>query len=100
MRKFLNVILWLLLFSGKLFSQSYGLQFSSHEEVPERRTSLNLTTNEPLCLNEDTKISFNFKLVPNLKIYFGYVVRIITTNGQNIDIVCKEKFKGLDFVIG
>ncbi len=100
MRKFLNVILWLLLFSGKLFSQSYGLQFSSHEEVPERRTSLNLTTNEPLCLNEDTKISFNFKLVPNLKTYFGYVVRIITTNGQNIDIVCKEKIKGLDFVIG
>ena len=100
MRRFLYIILWLLLASGELFSQSYGLQFSSHEVIPEKRTSLNLTSNEPICLKEDTKISFNFKLAPNLQPYFGYVIRIITTNGQNIDIVCKPKFKGLDFVIG
>ena len=66
MKNFLYLITGLLLFSGQLYSQSYGLQFFSHESIPEKRTSLNLTPGEPLCLNEDTQISFDLKFVPGL----------------------------------
>jgi two-component SAPR family response regulator len=90
----------LLLFSGGLYSQSYGLQFSSHEAIPEKRTSLNLTPGEPLCLKEDTKISFDLKFVPGLNAYFGYVIRLITTDNQNIDLVSIDKAGNFNFVIG
>ena len=66
MKIFLYLLTGLLLISGELYSQSYGLQFSSHEAIPEKRTSLNLTPEEPLCLNEDTQISFDLKFVPFL----------------------------------
>ena len=88
------------LFSDLLHSQSYGLQFSSHEVVPEKRTSLNLTPKDPLCLKENTQISFDFTFVPNQKDYFGYVVRIITATDQNIDIVYNQKLRKFNFVIG
>ena len=100
MRNFLYLMTGLLLFSGGLYSQSYGLQFSSHEAIPEKRTSLNLTPGEPLCLNEDTQISFDLKFVPDLNAYFGYVIRLITTDNQNIDIVSVDKFGNFNFVIG
>jgi two-component SAPR family response regulator len=90
----------LLLFSGGLYSQSYGLQFSSHEAIPEKRTSLNLTHGEPLCLKEDTQISFDLKFVPGLNAYFGYVIRLITTDNQNIDLVSIDKAGNFNFVIG
>ena len=90
----------LLLFSGELYSQSYGLQFSSHEAIPEKRTSLNLIPEESLCLNEDTQISFDLKFVPGLNAYFGYILRVITTDNQNIDIVSVDKFGNFNFVIG
>ena len=100
MRNFLYLMTGLLLFSGGLYSQSYGLQFSSHEAIPEKRTSLNLTPGEPLCLNEDTQISFDLKFVPDLNAYFGYVIRLITTDNQNIDLVSVDKFGNFNFVIG
>jgi len=90
----------LLLFSGGLYSQSYGLQFSSHEAIPEKRTSLNLTPGEPLCLKENTQISFDLKFVPGLNAYFGYVIRVITTDNQNIDLVSIDKAGNFNFVIG
>ena len=100
MKKFIYLIAGLLLFSGELYSQSYGLQFSSHEAIPEKRTSLNLIPEESLCLNEDTQISFDLKFVPGLNAYFGYVIRVITTDNQNIDIVSVDKFGNFNFVIG
>jgi two-component SAPR family response regulator len=100
MKNFLYLITGLLLFSGQLYSQSYGLQFFSHESIPEKRTSLNLTPGEPLCLNEDTQISFDLKFVPGLKGYFGYAIRLITTDNQNIDIVSVDKFGNFNFVVG
>ena len=100
MRNFLSLMTALLLFSGGLYSQSYGLQFSSHEAIPEKRTSLNLTPGEPLCLKEDTQISFDLKFVPGLNAYFGYVIRLITTDNQNIDLVSIDKAGNFNFVIG
>ena len=100
MRNFLYLMTGLLLFSGGLYSQSYGLQFSSHEAIPEKRTSLNLTPGEPLCLKENTQISFDLKFVPGLNAYFGYVIRVITTDNQNIDLVSIDKAGNFNFVIG
>lgn len=100
MKIFLFLITGLLLFSGEVYSQSYGLQFSSHEAIPEKRTSLNLTPVEPLCLKEDTQIFFDLKFVPGLNAYFGYVIRLITSDNQNIDIVSVDKFGNFNFVIG
>ena len=100
MRKYIYLLLCLLLVSGKLLSQSYGLQFSSHEVIPEKRTSLNLTPNEPLSLKDSLEIAYDFKFILNQKGYFGYVIRIITTNNQNIDIVYNRNSRKLNFVVG
>ena len=100
MRIFLYLMTGLLLFSGELYSQSYGLQFSSHEAIPEKRTSLNLTPGEALCFKEDTQISFDLKFLPGLNGYFGYVIRLITTDNQNIDLVSIDKTGNFNFVIG
>lgn len=100
MKKFIYLILWLLLTSGELFGQSYGLQFSSHEVIPEKRTSLNLTLNEALCLGESLEIGYNFKFIQSQKGYFGYLIRIITTNNQNIDVVYNRNSRKLNFVVG
>ncbi|WP_147205881.1 galactose oxidase [Segetibacter aerophilus] len=82
------------------YEQSHGLQFSSHEVVPEKRTSLNLTPTDPICLTDDTEISFDFNFAPNFETYFGYIIRIITNNNQNIDIVYNQKLLNFNFVIG
>ncbi len=91
---------WLLLFSGIANCQSHGLQFSSYEVVPEKRTALNVTSSEPLCLSDNTQIAFDLNFTPNFETYFGYIVRIITTNKQNIDIVYNQRLRNFNFVIG
>ena len=92
--------LLILMLSQAAVGQSYGLQFSSHEVVAERRTSLNLTPAEPLCLAKDPELEFDMVFTPNLQIYFGYVMRIISTERQNIDIVYNQKLRNFNFVIG
>ena len=59
----------LLFYMSTGLSQSHGLEFSSHEVIPEKRTSLNLTS-DPYCLQHNTDISFDFYFRPNLQIYF------------------------------
>jgi hypothetical protein len=93
MKQLLSSIFWIVIFSNSLYSQTYGLQFSSHEVVPEKRTSLNLTSSESLCFKENTTVSFDLKFVSNKLDNFGYIIRIITNNEQNIDIVYNQKKK-------
>ncbi|WP_431215341.1 hypothetical protein ACQ86N_11935 [Puia sp. P3] len=81
-------------------SQSYGLQFASHEVVQEKRTGLNLSPVEPLCLTEDGELSFDLQFAPRMETYFGYVFRIITTDHQNIDLVYNQKLGNFNFIIG
>jgi two-component SAPR family response regulator len=82
------------------YGQSHGLQFSSHEVVPEKRTSLNLTPNEPFCLNNSGEISFQLNFRPDLEIYFGYIMRVVTSNKENIDLVYNQRLRNFNFVIG
>lgn len=91
----------ILIFCG-LFAaaQPYGLQFSSHEVIPEKRTSLDLTTNTPFHMAGETELSFDLMFQPHKAIYFGYVMRLITTGNQNIDIVYNQRSASFNFVNG
>lgn len=80
--------------------QSHGLQFSSHEVVQEKRTSLNLTPKEKICFNGSAEISFDLSFRPGLETYFGYIIRIISGNRENIDIVYNQRLLNFNFVIG
>ena len=90
----------LLFYMSTGLSQSHGLEFSSHEVIPEKRTSLNLTSSDPYCLQHNTDISFDFYFRPNLQIYFGYIMRLITNHNQNIDFIYNQKLQNFNFVIG
>lgn len=79
--------------------QSHGLAFSSHEVVPEKRTSLDLTPTDPVCLGDVTEISFDLMLRPNLETYFGYVMRLLTDDHRNIDLVYNQRLATFNFVI-
>ncbi|WP_142686701.1 galactose oxidase [Chitinophaga polysaccharea] len=82
------------------YAQSYGLRFSSHEVVQERRTTLNLTSSGPLCFKKSGEISFDFNLLPYKETYFGYVLRIIAANNENIDLVYNQRERSFNFLIG
>ncbi|MHA4809667.1 hypothetical protein ACX0G9_16255 [Flavitalea flava] len=82
------------------YSQSYGLQFSSHEAVQEKRTSLNLSTSESICFKNDAEISFDLSFAPLMETYFGYIFRLITTDNQNIDLIYNQRFQNFNFIIG
>src|SRR5215210_3990302 len=99
-RKVLVSLLSILFFINAGFAQSHGLQFSSHEVVQEKRTSLNLTPTEAFCLRNTAEISFDLTFRPNLEIYFGYIIRVVTSNNQNIDVVYNQRQRNFNFVIG
>lgn len=87
-------------FSLPAFCQSFGLQFSSHEAVQEKRTSFNLTPGKPACFDQNTDLQFDFMLRSNMPIYFGYLLRIVTDQNRNIDIVYNERQRLLNFITG
>lgn len=100
MGKYIFFICWTLVYSHIIFGQSHGLGFSSHEVVPEKRTSLHLTPKGPVCLREQTELSFDLEFRPNMETYFGYIVRVITTDHQNIDLVYNQRLGVFHCVIG
>ncbi|MBE7169575.1 MAG: hypothetical protein INR73_03250 [Williamsia sp.] len=79
--------------SDELHAQSYGLTFSSHEVVPEKRTSLDLTGSDPICFSQKLDLTFELSFVPDYITYFGYVFRLINDKGQNIDLIYDQKTK-------
>lgn len=81
-------------------AQPYGLQFSSHEMIPEKRTSLDVTADKQFRLANETEISFDLMFQPHKYIYFGYVMRLITTGGKNIDLVYNQRHASFNIVNG
>ena len=100
MKKFLLIAFLAILSFYTGSGQSHGLQFSSHEVVQEKRTSLNLTPKERICFNGSAEISFDLSFRPGLETYFGYIVRIMSGSRQNIDIVYDQRLVNFNFVIG
>lgn len=82
------VILLLQSTSGLIFSQDYGLHFNGQNVKPDDRTELDLTPNGFIKFNEEFEISFDVKVDLDQKyVLFGYVLRIISEDNQNIDLL-------------
>jgi hypothetical protein len=71
------------------YAQSYGLAFYSHEVVQDKRTTLDLSLNNltPKEALNTLDVSFELSFIPNRTIYFGYILRLISDNNQNVDLV-------------
>ena len=63
-----------------------GLYFSSHEVIPEKRTSLNLTFDKPYKFSDGFSVEMeaNFRRGDG---HYGYIFRIIGDENTNIDLV-------------
>ncbi|MDN5286389.1 MAG: galactose oxidase [Mucilaginibacter sp.] len=90
MRFFLSgiiaVIFLNILFVPPVYAQSYGLGFYSHEVVQDKRTTLNLSLTN-ITPKDNLEISFDLSFIPNQQIYFGYILRLVGDDKQNIDLV-------------
>lgn len=72
---------------SEVWGQSYGLGFESFEAVQDKRTGLDLSPEGPICLDGDFELSFELSFLRNKKTYFGYIVRVIGGDEQNIDLI-------------
>ena len=90
--KYIIFFIALLLFShiqGR--GQSYGLTFNSHENVLEKRTSLDISPDDSICFTKNFELGFDINYLPNHKTYFGYILRIISNGDHNIDLIYHQK---------
>lgn len=84
-------ILLLLLGPGQdVFSQSYGLCFSSSEVPRKERTGIDLDEEGMFRFNNIFELKFDIKLRDLPKFQYGYIARIITREGKNIDLVYNQ----------
>ncbi|REA62879.1 galactose oxidase [Dyadobacter luteus] len=82
---FLEVFLSL---ANQSAAQSYGLGFDSYEVVQDKRTGLDLSPDNTFCFEKDFELCFDLSFLTDKKIYFGYILRMIENDRQNIDLVC------------
>ncbi len=82
------------------YAQSYGLRFNGHEEVLDQRTALDLFPDKPACFSSDFEIAFDLNFIPGFDRYYGYIVRFITTDNQNIDLIYDQDSKSFKLIIG
>ncbi|MES2418421.1 MAG: galactose oxidase [Bacteroidota bacterium] len=75
------------------FSQSYGLGFYSHEVVQDKRTGLDLSPGKTLCFNGGFELSFDLNFIPKRDDYFGYIVRLVVNDEENIDLIYDKDTK-------
>ena len=71
--------------------QSYGLTFNSHENVLEKRTSLDISPDDSICFTKNFDLGFDINYLPNHRTYFGYILRIISNEDHNIDLIYHQK---------
>ncbi|WPU93712.1 galactose oxidase [Mucilaginibacter sabulilitoris] len=93
---FLNILL-----VQPVRAQSYGLGFYSHEVVQDKRTTLDLGLNN-VAPKDNLDVSFDLAFIPNRQIYFGYILRLVGDDKQNIDLVYDNQAntKHLKIIIG
>lgn len=80
---------------------SYGLRFSSHTEIKEKRTSLLLSPEQNFSLKDGFTLDFDIKLREEVYNY-GYVFRIISNDNRcfNLIINFSHKSRTLNLVEG
>ena len=65
----------------------FGLGFYNNETVQDRRTSLDLTPQRAFTFPDNSGLSFDFAFLPGHTNYFGYILRLVRNNTQNIDLL-------------
>ena len=93
----------ILFFSAATQAQSYGLVFSSHEVVQEKRSALDLTPDDSIRLAGNFDLSFDIGFLPHREIYFGYIFRIIAASpgsDQNIDLIYNQALHSFKVIVG
>jgi DNA-binding SARP family transcriptional activator len=73
--------------SSSAQSAPFGLGFYNNETVQDRRTSLDLTPEQALTFHDNTELRFDFAFIPGHNNYFGYILRLVRNNTQNIDLL-------------
>ena len=100
MRRIAFSIAVVLLIQMNGYSQSYGLTFSSHETVLEKRTSLDISPDDSICFSKNFELSFDINYLPKHVTYFGYILRIISNGDHNIDLIYHQKSHSFRVVNG
>lgn len=75
------------------YAQSYGLGFFSHEVVQDQRTGLDLSPGKNLCFEQNFDLSFDLNFLPKRDDYFGYILRLVADDAENIDLIYDNDFK-------
>jgi DNA-binding SARP family transcriptional activator len=84
---FLSIFILLPGLLNLCLAQSYGLGFDSYEVVQDKRTGLDLSPGSTFSFDKDFELSFELSFLPDKKTYFGYIVRLIDNDRQNIDLI-------------
>ncbi|NOW99086.1 galactose oxidase [Mucilaginibacter sp. SG564] len=90
---FLNILL-----IQPVHAQSYGLGFYSHDVVQDKRTTLDLGISN-VAAKDNLEVSFDLSFIPNQQIYFGYMLRLVGDDKQNIDLVYDNQYNTKHFKI-
>jgi two-component SAPR family response regulator len=86
--RFLSFLSCCIIFlSGYVYSEEYGLGFYGHDVYKDYRTQLELNPDRYIILKDEVELKFNFRLRPDMGMYFGYIARIIDDSGNNVDIL-------------
>lgn len=93
-------VLFFCLWGLDSLAQNYGLRFASHEVVQDKRTSLELSPEKGFCFNDNFELSFDVSFFPAYNVYFGYVVRIISDDKHNFDLVYNTAKNHFELVTG
>src|SRR5882724_3111617 len=80
MSRYLFVIGMLLIAGVNGSAQSYGLSFTSHEAVMEKRTSLDLSPDDSICFSKNIDLIYNEKQ-------------------RSFEVITGENFSGISFAI-
>jgi two-component SAPR family response regulator len=85
--------LLLIVASFPVSAQSYGLGFVGHEVVQDKRTSLDLSFEKPICFDHNFELSFDLSFMPGYTDYFGYIFRLVDKEKRNIDLIYDMRFQ-------
>lgn len=81
------LLCFLFLLTCRIGSAQYGLEFASHNREADKRTSLLIGARESLSFEHRLSVAFDLSFLPFQQDYFGYIFRLITDDGVNIDLM-------------
>ncbi len=87
-RNWVFALVWLcLIIPFSSFGQEYGLEFAAKPISKDQRTKLDLNPEGYYSFHGEFELSFSIQLREMVPSTFGYIARIVDTEGNNIDII-------------